>query len=219
MVGMCVGEHDRIGIEIPEFAQPIKAAINHNPAAAAGHEQGGMHPMPPRPRLDFATRAEKSKFHGETIAVTSIQNQPRNSRTQATARPLTGEVSIVKNANRSPRIEQVSWGRLQVEGKAEPYKDAKLFPGGSREWNWRETSTKHVPGIQIADVQELLDRGAKVLVLSRGMQQCLEVPRETLDFLKDRQIEAHVLPTTEAVELYNKLAENQPVGGLFHTTC
>ena len=132
---------------------------------------------------------------------------------------MAGEIYIVKIDNRSPHIKHVSWGRLGVEGKSEPYKDAKLFPGGSREWNWQETGTEHVPGIQIADVQELLDRGAKMLVLSRGMQQCLEVPLKTLDFLKERQIEAQVLPTAEAVELYNKLAENQPVGGLFHTTC
>jgi len=42
----------------------------------------------------------------------------------------------MQNNNCSPRIEQVSWGRLKVEGRGEPYKDAKLFPGGSREWNW-----------------------------------------------------------------------------------
>jgi hypothetical protein len=64
---------------------------------------------------------------------------------------------MVKNENRSPGINHVSWGRLEVEGRAEPYKDAKLFPGGSREWNWRETGTNHVPGIQPTDVQELLD--------------------------------------------------------------
>ena len=45
------------------------------------------------------------------------------------------------------------------------------------------------------------------------------VPRETLDFLKEREVAAHVLPTAEAVELYNELAEKEPVGGLFHTTC
>jgi len=56
-------------------------------------------------------------------------------------------------------------------------------------------------------------------VLSRGMKKCLHVPRETLDFLKEREIAAHVLPTTEAVQLYNQLAETDPVGGLFHTTC
>ena len=106
-----------------------------------------------------------------------------------------------------------------MEGRAEPYKDAKLFPGGSREWNWRESGTEHSPGIQRADVQELLDHNAKIVVLSRGMKECLHVPRETLDFLKEREVAAHVLPTAEAVKLYNELAEKEPVGGLFHTTC
>jgi hypothetical protein len=127
--------------------------------------------------------------------------------------------SAVKNQHRSPRIKHVSWGRLEVEGRAEPYKDAKLFPGGSREWNWRETGTEHSSGIQPADVQELLDNGATAVVLSRGMKECLHVPRETLDFLKEREVAAHVLPTAEAVELYNQLAKKEPVGGLFHTTC
>jgi hypothetical protein len=71
----------------------------------------------------------------------------------------------------------------------------------------------------VADGQELLEHGAKIVVLSRGMKKCLQVPRETLDFLKKKQIEVHVLPTAEAVELYNKRAEKSPVGGLLHTTC
>jgi hypothetical protein len=124
-----------------------------------------------------------------------------------------------KTSNRSPRITNVSWGQLEVDGEAGPYKDAKVFPGGSREWNWRETKTSHRPGIQIADVRELLDRGSKVVVLSRGMAECLNVACETLDFLKKQQIPVHVLPTQHAVALYNKLAETEPVGGLFHTTC
>jgi len=138
---------------------------------------------------------------------------------RGTALRLADDIVIVKSENRSPRIKHVSWGRLEVEGRAEPYKDAKLFPGGSREWNWRETGTNHVPGIQQSDVQELLDHGAKIVVLSRGMKECLEVPRETLEFLKGRQLPVHVLPTADAAKLYNQLAEKEPVGGLFHTTC
>jgi hypothetical protein len=126
---------------------------------------------------------------------------------------------MMQSSNRSPRIKDASWGRLEVEDKAEPYKDAKLFPGGSCEWNWRETGTSHRPGIQIADVQELLEHGSKVVVLSRGMAECLHVPRETLEFLEQRQIMVHVLPTQQAVALYNKLAQTEAVGGLFHTTC
>ena len=82
-----------------------------------------------------------------------------------------------------------------------------------------ETQTHHRPGIQIADVQELLEHGAKVVVLSRGMAEYLHVPRETLEFLEQRQITVHVLPTQHAVSLYNKLAQTEAVGGLFHTTC
>ena len=68
-------------------------------------------------------------------------------------------------------------------------------------------------------MEELLEHGAKVVVLSRGMAECLHVPRETLEFLEQRRIAVHVLPTQHAVALYNKLAQTEPVGGLFHTTC
>ena len=181
--------------------------------------------MPPGTDLDFAARAEKCQFHWEHVLRQFLRSARRldreisDSTESATARSLASETSIVNIDKHSPRINHVSWGRLEVEGQVEPFKDAKLFPGGSCEWNWRETGTGHVPGIQVADVQELLDHGAQVVVLSRGMKKCLEVPPETLDFLKKKQIETHVLPTTEAVELYNKLAEKSPVGGLFHTTC
>jgi len=140
-------------------------------------------------------------------------------RNQTTVGLMGNDVFIVKRKERSPRIEHVSWGRLEIQGKGKPYKDAKLFPGGAREWNWGETGTGHDPGIQVSDVQELLDHGARVVVLSRGMAECLHVPRETLNFLEQRQITVHLLPTQHAVSLYNKLAQTEAVGGLFHTTC
>lgn len=120
---------------------------------------------------------------------------------------------------RSPRIARLSWGRLEVEGGAGPFKDAKLFPGGAREWDWGETGTDHSRGIQAADVEELLEHGAAVVVLSRGMYERLTVHRDTLALLADRGIKTHVLQTEKAVELYNELAQGELVGGLFHTTC
>ena len=119
---------------------------------------------------------------------------------------------------RSPRISRLSWGRLEVEG-AGAFKDAKLYPGGARAWDWHETGTRHVPGIQVADVEELLERGAEVIVLARGVLERLQVCPETLDLLKHRGIPAHVLPTEEAVRLYNELAAKRPVGALVHSTC
>ena len=118
----------------------------------------------------------------------------------------------------SPRITHVSWGRMEVEGVGTG-KDFKLYPGGGREWDWRETGTQHVPGIQPADVQELLDHGAEVVVLSRGMQLMLQTRRDTLALLESKGVAVHVEETASAVELYNKLRETGAVGGLFHSTC
>ena len=120
--------------------------------------------------------------------------------------------------SRSPRIGRISWGRLEVEGQG-AFKDAKLYPGGAREWDWRETGTRHIPGIQAADVQELLEHGAEVVVLSKGVLERLQVCPETLALLERKGIPAHVLPTGDAVRLYNELAAEQKVGGLFHSTC
>lgn len=124
----------------------------------------------------------------------------------------------MKPKTRSPRITHVSWGRLEVEGGLR-FKDAKLYPGGAREWDWNETGTRHTPGIQPADVAELLDEGCRVVVLARGMLRQLRVCPETLRDLESRNVRVHVLPTRQAVTIYNELCESQPVGGLIHSTC
>ena len=126
---------------------------------------------------------------------------------------------FMKTELQSPRITHLSWGQIEVDGQGSAFKDAKLFPGGVREWDWRETGTRHVPGIQPADIEELLENGAEVVVLSRGIYKRLQVCPETLQMLNDRNITSHILQTEEAVQLYNKLRENKRVGGLFHSTC
>lgn len=119
----------------------------------------------------------------------------------------------------SPQITHLSWGRMEVEGVGSG-KDFKLFPGGGRAWDWRETGTAHSPGIQPADVEELLDNDAETIVLSKGMLKRLKVCPETLRSLEERGISVHVEDTKKAVALYNELASRgERVGGLFHSTC
>ena len=124
----------------------------------------------------------------------------------------------MNDLERSPRILKLSWGTLEIENLGR-FKDAKLFPGGATEWDWRETGTQHVPGIQPADVAELLDKGAIVLVLSSGIAERLQVGPATLKLLERRGVPVHILQTEKAVRLFNELRETEPVGGLFHTTC
>ena len=123
------------------------------------------------------------------------------------------------NDTKSPRIEHISWGRIVVAGLGKG-KDFKLWPGGGREWDWGETGTRHEPGIQPADIEELIDHGCQTIVLSRGILLHLRVCQETLDLLEKRGIRVLVAETKEAVEIYNGLvADGEAVGGLFHSTC
>lgn len=126
---------------------------------------------------------------------------------------------MTRPSPQSPKIMHVSWGSMEVEGFGKA-RDVKVYPGGVREWDWTETNTHHVPGIQPADVEELLEKGSVVVVLSRGMQLALQICPETLQMLRDRNITVYVEQTKAAVEIYNKLVEQgQLVGGLFHSTC
>ncbi|GIJ81286.1 Mth938-like domain-containing protein [Micromonospora phaseoli] len=120
---------------------------------------------------------------------------------------------------RSPLVLSISWGRMDVEDLGVG-KDFKLYPGGGRSWDWSETGTRHNPGVQPDDVQELLAHGATTVVLSRGMQLQLQVDPRTLRLLEERGVAVHVAETTEAVQIYNNLATSgTAVAGLFHSTC
>lgn len=118
-----------------------------------------------------------------------------------------------------PRLARVAWGRVEL-GDGRAFKDAKLFPGGARAWDWSETGTRHVPGVQRADLEEVLERGARVVILSRGMWERLRVPPATLDWLAERGVAAETLETRRAAERYEALRERgEPVGALLHSTC
>ncbi len=120
-----------------------------------------------------------------------------------------------------PIIEHIKWGEIIVKNNDDSitYRDVKLWPNHSREWNWKETGTRHNPGIQIADIQEFIDK-VDVVILTRGIDLVLQVPQETIDYAKQQDKEVHVGQTEKMVELYNELVtQGKKVGGVFHSTC
>lgn len=118
----------------------------------------------------------------------------------------------------SPRIADSEWGRLEIEGEG-TFKDVKLWPGGARAWDWNETGTRHRPGVQPADLQELLDNGSAEIIIGQGMLGRLQVAPETLAWLSRCGIPLTVLPTEEAIAEYNRRVSTVPVGALIHSTC
>jgi len=126
---------------------------------------------------------------------------------------------MVEKIGLSPAITHFEWGRIDIEG-AGHLKNAKLYPGGAHDWDWKETGTHHSPGIQPADVQELLDKGTRVVVLSKGVLERLETMPETLAMLNEQGITVYQLQTEVAVKKYNELcAAGEAVGALIHSTC
>ena len=119
-------------------------------------------------------------------------------------------------------ITNFSWGSMEVsiDGQTRIFKDCKLWPGGGHEWNWGETDTHHSPGIQPADIDEVLAQDVEVVVLGCGVFGRLGVTAETEALLREHGISYHIKKTKHAVALFNKLAQDgKRVGGLFHSTC
>jgi hypothetical protein len=126
---------------------------------------------------------------------------------------------MTEQESHSPKVTHLSWGHLEVEGQDAPFKDAKLFPGGARGWDWNETGTDHEPDIQPADVEELLEHRITTVVLGKGFYERLQVRPETLQGLEERSVSVYVEQTEEAVRLYNELSNSEKVGALIHSTC
>ncbi len=119
----------------------------------------------------------------------------------------------------SPLVGENSWGQIDVVGLGR-FGDVKLWPGGAREWDWKETGTRHDPGIQPADVDELLAFAPEVIVLSRGRELRLKARAEAIDVLQQRRIELVRAETSEAIARYNELAgRGRRVAALLHSTC
>jgi hypothetical protein len=126
---------------------------------------------------------------------------------------------MAETSKQSPRILSIGWGTMEVESLGRG-RDFKLWPGGGRPWDWRETGTAHTPGIQVEDVAELAERGCTTVVLSRGVFKRLKVSEPARTYLEQHGIETLTADTKEAVKLYNDcIDKNISVGGLFHTTC
>ncbi len=119
-------------------------------------------------------------------------------------------------------ITNLSWGQMEVmiRGQTYRFKDCKIWPGGARTWNWKETGTEHSPGIQPADIEEVLEYNIDVLVLGRGIFGRLGICTATETLLRERGIPYHIENTKQAVALFNDLAkQGRRVGGVFHSTC
>jgi hypothetical protein len=115
-------------------------------------------------------------------------------------------------------IASFRWGQI-VDSAGGVFKDVRLFPGGAEEWDWRRTGTRHDPGIQTADLADLMGTKPDVVILSRGVDLVLQVPQATIDFARSHAPTVLVLQSEQAVAEYNRRAGAERVVALIHSTC
>jgi len=126
------------------------------------------------------------------------------------------------NKHQTSHITHISWGRIEVaiNDQILIFKDCKVWPGGAKEWDWSLTGTHHRPGIQPADIEEILAQGVEVMVLSRGIELMLHTSPQTEQLLRSKGIDYHIEETKQAAALFNQLTQQgRRVGGIFHSTC
>lgn len=114
-------------------------------------------------------------------------------------------------------ITDLKWGSLKVNNQS--YKDCRIWPNHVEEWDWTKTGTRHIPGIQIADLEDFM-KDVDIVVLSEGVDGVLQTKPETLTYLQKNEKQLIKARTPQAVAMYNKLVnEGKRVGALIHTTC
>jgi hypothetical protein len=101
--------------------------------------------------------------------------------------------------------------------------DVVVYPTGCVPWDWKShvPNTAHRPGILPVDVKELVEQHkVDIVILSKGVEEVLQVDPSTIQYLKKQKKEYYILETRKAIDKYNELvAQGKKVGGLFHTTC
>ena len=134
------------------------------------------------------------------------------------------ELTFTQAACKLPQLSH-KWGCMTctyADGSVRTFKDAKVYPGDCENWDWNSNTppTRHKPGIQVADIREILATNVHFVVLSKGVQGVLECQQAVLDACRAAGAELVHELTPVAVQRFNELAAaNQRVGGVFHSTC
>lgn len=114
----------------------------------------------------------------------------------------------------------VIWGQITTYDN-KTYKDAILNGYNSWEWDWKQTGTRHYPGIQYKDFAKAITPLTKVIILSKGFEEKLYVNESLVTKLKNSGYVVYCLDTKMAMDLYNSMVSHlkQDIILVCHSTC
>ena len=110
-------------------------------------------------------------------------------------------------------ITHYSFGKITVDGKAF-VRDIAILPDKSVQ-HW-DVKTHH--RVQSVDIKNIVDDTTKTFIIGTGADEGCAVLDETVDYIKSKGIELHILNTYKAVRLFNKLPK-KGLSACFHINC
>ena len=117
-------------------------------------------------------------------------------------------------------IEEYEFGKLRVDGK-EYRRDVIIYPEGARSGGQVDASWWRKEGHRLdkSDLNEVVKAKPEMLVVGTGHYGCMNVPKETIEFLKKEEIKLFAGPTKEACQKYNELKDIRRIVAALHLTC
>lgn len=119
-----------------------------------------------------------------------------------------------------PIIDSTRFGSITIEGKKIKH-DVIIRLDGTVIKRKKKLSkeiygTSHKLSLQEAEF--IYEQGAEKLIIGSGQIGRVHLTDEAAAFFQDRSCDVEILPTSQAIDFWNKIQEGNLLG-LFHVTC
>jgi len=112
------------------------------------------------------------------------------------------------------RISHYSFGRITIDGKTYTSDVIIYHDRVDSSW-WR----KEGHSLDVSDLTDIIDAMPDTIVIGTGYSGMMNVPEETVRFIRARGIDLHVARTEKAVDIFNNLPDERKAIAALHLTC
>jgi hypothetical protein len=118
-----------------------------------------------------------------------------------------------------PTIQKTEFGSITIDDEIYEH-DVVIRMNGNvkkrkKKLSKQKYGTSHT--VSLDEAKHILDEGAKHLIIGAGQSGALKLSDEAEKYFKEKGCSVELLPTPQAVKLWNK-AKGKTIG-MFHVTC